>query len=109
MHSDLAFSVLMASASGTFSWSVSARKGLRSWGGTAAKTLLASSTATWNSPLISLRVKCVYTIRRTPKHTENQRHKYHHLLQNGSFLVCQATRASAASAWGSQKVMSRAR
>src|SRR6266446_8717347 len=106
MHSDLAFSVLMASASGIFSWSVSARKRLRSWGGTAAKTSAASSTSTWNLPLISLRVNCEYAIAQTPKHAENERDKNHHPLPKGPLLVPHTTRASAASAWDSQKVMS---
>src|SRR5712691_7031267 len=86
MHSDLAFSVLTASASGTFSWSVSARKGLMSWGSTAANKSVARSTCTWNLLLISLRVKCEYAMVRTPKHAENERGKNQHPLLTGTAL-----------------------
>src|SRR5438105_11730697 len=77
MHSDLAFPVLTANASGTFSWSVSASKGLRSWGGTAANTSVASSTGTWNLLLISLSVNCEYAMARTPTgaHAASQCHR----------------------------------
>src|SRR5712691_4392396 len=86
MHSDLAFSVLTASASGTFSWSVSARKGLMSWGSTAKNKSVARSTCTWNLLLISLRVKCEYAMVRTPKHAENEREKNQHPLLTGTAL-----------------------